>query len=343
MFNNAITPRTAGCLGAGCVAAFLLACIGLVLPFDIALNLAFGWGVYLWRVVPLTTVNMMGMATAAVCLVLLGLSTHSFLVWVCRSSGRTWKPRWTTSLLAMVILMFVAGIAATGVTHQVGWLLSSKERWVDGSGMMQPMRRSQSTNNLKQFGLGLHNYHAKYLAFPPGGEFTRDGRGFHGWQTRLLPYMEVGELYNRINFDIPWNDAAQRTVFQTKLSTYLNPGYPSASLVDGYGASHYSGNVHLLGGDVPKTFADIKDGTAQTILAGEVAGQFKPWGYPTNWRDPADGVNRSPRGFGGPYKGGANFLMADGSVKFLKDTIDPKVLKALSTPAGGESVSPNLD
>ena len=38
-------------------------------------------------------------------------------------------------------------------------------------------------------------------------------------------------------------------------------------------------------------------------MAGEVAGDFKPWGDPTNWRDPALGINRSPEGFGGPLSG----------------------------------------
>jgi prepilin-type processing-associated H-X9-DG protein len=74
-------------------------------------------------------------------------------------------------------------------------------------------------------------------------------------------------------------------------------------------------------------------------MGGEVVSHFKAWGDPTNWRDPALGINRSLSGFGSPAPGGANFLMVDGSVRFLKDNIDLRVLKALSTPAGGEKVS----
>ncbi len=73
-------------------------------------------------------------------------------------------------------------------------------------------------------------------------------------------------------------------------------------------------------------------------MAGVVAGGFRRWDDPTHWRDPALGINRSPEGCGSRNPGGANFLFADGSVKFLKDTIDPGVIKALGTPAGGEVV-----
>jgi hypothetical protein len=84
---------------------------------------------------------------------------------------------------------------------------------------------------------------------------------------------------------------------------------------------------------------DITDGMANTLLVGEVNAEFKPWGHPVNWRDPARGINRSPQGFGGtPYASGAQFSMADGSVRFVSERIHPDVLRALSTPAGGEEI-----
>lgn len=129
------------------------------------------------------------------------------------------------------------------------------------------------------------------------------------------------------------------------ISTYQNPGIRPTNEADavGYALSHYAGNARLLGGDVPRCMGEVTDGVSATIMAGEVAGRFKPWGDPTNWRDPALGISRSPEGFGGPYPGGANFLMVDGSVRFVKDSIDPKILKSLSTPAGGETIGPYPD
>ncbi len=48
------------------------------------------------------------------------------------------------------------------------------------------------------------------------------------------------------------------------------------------------------------------------------------------------------RPFGGYHPGGANVLMADGSVRFVRETIDPRVFEAISTIAGGEKVPADL-
>ena len=81
----------------------------------------------------------------------------------------------------------------------------------------------------------------------------------------------------------------------------------------------------------------IKDGLSNTLLLGTARGHFKPWGSPDGMRDPALGINRSPDGFGdAPGSLGAQFVMADGSSRFVSSKIDPAVLKALATPNGGE-------
>lgn len=87
------------------------------------------------------------------------------------------------------------------------------------------------------------------------------------------------------------------------------------------------------------TLDEITDGTETTLLVGEAAGNYKPWGDPTNVRDPGLGVGRSLDGFGGPPGSeGAYFLMASGNVRFFSNKTDPKILKAYGTPNGGEKV-----
>jgi prepilin-type N-terminal cleavage/methylation domain-containing protein len=67
-------------------------------------------------------------------------------------------------------------------------------------------RRTQCKNNLKQYGLGLHNYHDTYGMFPIGatsvGNAAPSGPRVN-WQVRLLPYMEQAPFSNLINFASP--------------------------------------------------------------------------------------------------------------------------------------------
>lgn len=103
--------------------------------------------------------------------------------------------------------------------------------------------------------------------------------------------------------------------------------------------SHYAVNSRIFSVNSSIGLAGITDSRSTTLLIGEVNANFKPWGNPVNWRDPARGINRSPHGFGGPPgAGGANFAMADGSVRFVSDRISPQVLEALATPRGGEDI-----
>src|SRR5579859_7854071 len=60
-------------------------------------------------------------------------------------------------------------------------------------------RRSQCKNNLKQFGLALHNYHDAYKMFPPGGDAQSWGNSnWLNWQAKILPFIDQGPLYNQI-------------------------------------------------------------------------------------------------------------------------------------------------
>ncbi|MBX3436715.1 MAG: DUF1559 domain-containing protein [Planctomycetaceae bacterium] len=56
-------------------------------------------------------------------------------------------------------------------------------------------RRTQCRNNLKQFGLALHNYHDVHLTFPSGTVY-----GLWGWKAMVLPFVELNNMYDVINF-----------------------------------------------------------------------------------------------------------------------------------------------
>lgn len=195
--------------------------------------------------------------------------------------------------------------------------------------------RSQSKNLLKQIGLAFHNYHDEFAAVP-------DEVSGESWTTQLLPYLDQAPLYDSIDHDKPWNDstndAAVRQTIYVLIAPYDFPKFDSR----GYALSHYAGNSHWLTAGQVLNFSDVADGLSHTILAGEVADSFMPWAQPGNLRDPSLGFNTGSGAFGHPREdGGVQFLLGDGSVRYLSKDVDSTVLKALSTPAGGETVPQN--
>jgi hypothetical protein len=321
-------------------AGFLL--LGFVAGFELPWVLFAGWLFYLGRVLPRVSVEWPSVAVGVGAVMLFTAGVHRVgRTWARRphpgagTGSRPWRLRWSLAAVAVVFLLFAAGIALVGITHQVSWLLTSPEplrspalRYGDGSRM-----------NLRMIGLAAVNYRDQLGRFPPGGSFTADGAMLHSWETYLLPYLSYST--QGIDLHRPWNDPGNAPYFKSILPVFINPGFRPAELTDaeGYGLSHYAANSRVLGGNKAMRLEDITDGLSTTLWAGEVNAQFRPWGHPANFRDPANGINSSPHGFGGPRSsGGATFLMADCSVRFVSERVSPRVLLALSTPDGGEVV-----
>jgi prepilin-type N-terminal cleavage/methylation domain-containing protein/prepilin-type processing-associated H-X9-DG protein len=61
-------------------------------------------------------------------------------------------------------------------------------------------RRAQCSNNLKQLGLALHNYHDTLKKFPLASAQAPPGGYGHSWSVSLLPYIEGNTLFSK--FDI---------------------------------------------------------------------------------------------------------------------------------------------
>jgi prepilin-type N-terminal cleavage/methylation domain-containing protein/prepilin-type processing-associated H-X9-DG protein len=99
-------------------------------------------------------------------------------------------------------------------------------------------RRAQCVNNLKQFGLGMHNYHSVNTVFPMGASlciypFTGGGplcTTWNNWSAHalMLNYLEQSSLWSSINFNMEgrgsdYASAANSTAYNAKLSLFLCP------------------------------------------------------------------------------------------------------------------------
>jgi prepilin-type N-terminal cleavage/methylation domain-containing protein/prepilin-type processing-associated H-X9-DG protein len=105
-------------------------------------------------------------------------------------------------------------------------------------------RRAQCVNNLKQIGLGLHNYESGNTSFPPGGESTNFTvappatqfiDGSYSPFARILSYLEGGAQFNALNFVVAYNEATglNFTGASAVINVYLCPSAPRANQRDG--------------------------------------------------------------------------------------------------------------
>jgi Protein of unknown function (DUF1559) len=312
-------------------------------PFDVIYQLTLGWILYLIRVVPQIRLDLTGVVTAAFCLtgVLVGL--HAFAGWIAAhnrgASGPRWEWRSTLTLVGVIVLAFVAGIAAVGVVHQTGWLMSSpapvfEDRVSRGTWAQRNAAQKEASNQLHWMGLGSITMWEQRGVYPPGTLFDSQGRMMHSWQTRLLPYLEHDNVYKRIRLDSPWDHPTNAQAMGLWVETYVHPVHGYTKDDQGRCLTGFAGNVRLLGSDVPIDYRRLSEskGTANLILAGEAPANYRPWGDPMNLRDPAHGLNQSPDGFGSPLGGRTLIVFADGSVRSFSDKADPEFIRLLSLP-----------
>ncbi|MDO5581049.1 MAG: DUF1559 domain-containing protein [Planctomycetia bacterium] len=90
-------------------------------------------------------------------------------------------------------------------------------------------RRMSCTNNMRQIGIAMHNYHDSLKTFPPGclrGKMKADSKyeGNHfGWASLILPYCEQQNIQNMINFSKKVYEEPNLTSGKTIIPMYLCP------------------------------------------------------------------------------------------------------------------------
>src|SRR5687767_5495277 len=95
-------------------------------------------------------------------------------------------------------------------------------------GAREAARRTSCQNNLRQIALAVHNYQDARRIYPPSAEFPvgaaiSGNNGSWSIHGRILPYMEEGNAYNRVNLNVAWDAQANTGVPTMRVGNYVCP------------------------------------------------------------------------------------------------------------------------
>ncbi|MBI1248173.1 DUF1559 domain-containing protein [bacterium] len=204
-------------------------------------------------------------------------------------------------------------------------------------------RRMSCTNNLKQIGVAMHNYHDTYQSFPSGcisqssAVDPPSGPQMWGWPVLLLPQIEQNNLHSKLNpnkrrlVDL-LNNSSQRNMVKQRIEAYRCPSDTTGDTVQGtpqtfdfngtanVGSNFFGGTLNYLGAG-PFISLDLIDRPSGPLFRNSK----------TNFRDLTDGTSNSflvgerdfdcssgvwagVRNDGGPGPRGVNYVLGRVSI-----------------------------
>jgi prepilin-type N-terminal cleavage/methylation domain-containing protein len=308
------------------------------------------------------------------------------------------NPRPGFTLIELLVVIAIIAIL-------IGLLLPAVQK------IREAANRMKCSNNLKQLGLGLHNYQTQNGYFPPGAvtnstsagpQRLREKLGIttpsnHSWSVFLLPFIEQDNLHRQYNFNAHWYASVNRTVHETQLAVMVCPSTPGG--LNRFNVRTIGGNsVRAAAGDYAPNNAygaaleglglvdvavnrdgvlevneswsigEIRDGTSNTSVLAECAGRPDEWRagrmaikngqLDGGWADRDNeyithGYTANGASTPGPchtnctnnnevysfHSSGANHVFGDGSVRFIKSSMNIRLFVKLLTRSGDDIIN----
>ncbi|MDR1479018.1 MAG: DUF1559 domain-containing protein [Planctomycetaceae bacterium] len=267
------------------------------------------------------------------------------------------------------------------------------------------VRRISCSSKMRQIGIAIHNYNDVHNQLPPSKWGTENGASpRHNILTFLLPYLELQEIYDKVNFSRHWSSTQNYAATKRDLPIFQCPEAPRKNSYESYiyyiadyavaekmekttnGATDETTGTKLLfdnnivsqrGGKQMwgllqpdgelRTIETISDGLSNTMMLGECSSRPFVYGLRGSFNSSAVlperpdnsgdwSSNKAPFyiknacGAGGMqlmnctnkeeiysfHANGANFLLGDGAVRFIQESIHPEQLISIFTATAGD-------
>lgn len=238
-------------------------------------------------------------------------------------------------------------------------------------------RRAQCRNNLLQIGMALHTYEQQHGVLPPGSvnpiaPVSNQPGGYQvSWLVQILPQTGNSVLYK--NFDFVEGAFSPKNAEVQKMapSILICPSMGVQKPLHSYAGLHHDATAPVGEADMGVMFLnssihfdDVTDGLAYTFCVGEITENYEQGWCVGNWSTlrntgtklsgglfpvkrsatsqqsaaPQNGVGTTASGFASYHTGGAYFLIADGQVKFINQSIDTGIYQRLGNRADGKLI-----
>ncbi|MEZ6063512.1 MAG: DUF1559 domain-containing protein [Planctomycetaceae bacterium] len=221
---------------------------------------------------------------------------------------------------------------------------------VQGVRQRPSSQQHQCRANMNHLTLGMLNYRAVSGTLPSAsGLRMEDGMTSPplSWRVAILPQIDETQLFNEYSTSQAWDSAANARLQFQRPDHYVCPaadfyadGDPNEPLLTSYIVPTGDGTIFGDPSGPALSLDEITDGTSNTVMVVEACGTDIVWTEPRDLD-----VTKTPLGVNLPgshpgrsdgllssyHATGAHVGMADGSVPFISEHIDPQVLKKLTT------------
>lgn len=223
--------------------------------------------------------------------------------------------------IAGIVMSVVGGLVIMPtILILVGLLLPAVQKVRDAAA------RSKDMNNFRQVGIGMHGHVDADRNLPQAD-------GNLSWRVAVLPFIEEGLLFDEFNKKNAWDDPENRRFAERLVKPYVSPSDPPGT-VDTR-TRVFTGPDTLFPPGRGVRFHEVTDGLSNTILfvqAAEMVRWPQPKELPYSKSLPLPPFSKL-------YRNSFMVAMGDGSVRMVKDDIDPATIRAAITRDGDERVN----